>query len=84
MRKDKVDIRRYRNVYADIVSISGDMTHVEFSESAKRRVTLEMEDWEVRLLVRKLAALPKKRAEELEWLRKGFTDAATEATGGKV
>ncbi|MDP2317518.1 MAG: hypothetical protein Q8P41_31830 [Pseudomonadota bacterium] len=78
MRKDKIDLRRYHEVYPGEVK-TGVLTSVEFREKWEKRVVVTMNDWQVAHLVKQLAALPKERAEELARIREAFAAAAKEA-----
>jgi len=80
VRKDGIDQRRYHEAYPFEVKV-GTLTSVEFREKWEKRVVVTMSDWQVAHLVRQLAALPKKRAEELAWIREAFALASKEAGG---
>lgn len=79
MRKDKVDLRTYRQVFPFAVNVDESTTTIEFRERWEKRVVLTMTDWQVAYLVKQLAKLPQKRAEALKRLRDDFAKASADA-----
>ena len=82
MRKDGVDVRRYRQVHPFDVKVGETETTIEFRETYTKRVVLTFDDWQIQELVRLAAAVPKKRGQRLEEMRQAFDAACDEARRG--
>lgn len=77
-RKDGIDIRRYTSVFG-VVTATSEGVSIEFRERYNKRAVVTLQDWAVTSLVKQLAKLPQRRAEELKRIQTAFAEASVAA-----
>lgn len=77
-KKPKVRRTHYTHASPWNVTVSAADTAIEFWESETKRAVITLEDWQINMLVRKLSAVPIRRAQDAKLMKNNFMHAITE------